>query len=261
MIKAAPGVRNRMMPLTYDPFLSRLARKEVLMSKDVRISDSRRSYYTSAPILSQVLYQIGERITLPRNHVLLRVDEIPEYCYIILSGRIISYETHINGEEQIYLINGPDCMILEGHLLYRIPVETNFVTTRKTELLRIDRQALINAIDQDSDVAFSIIGSITQKFLNAMTTLRYSRNFNTSWKVCNVLLTLAKQYGVEYKGSIMIREKISQQMIANILGVNRITVVNIFRDLKDMGIIEIINGYYCICDMDQMTEYMKEIEK
>lgn len=79
-----------------------------------------------------------------------------------------------------------------------------------------------------------------------------------AWKVCNLLLTFAERYGVPYDGKTLIKEKISQQMMANLLGVNRITMVRAIKELREMGLIEQVNGFYCIRDKERMQKFMIE---
>ena len=75
-------------------------------------------------------------------------------------------------------------------------------------------------------------------------------------KVCNLLLMFAERYGVPYDGKLLIKEKISQQMMANLLGVNRITMVRAIKELREMGFVDQVNGFYCIRDKERMRQYM-----
>ena len=47
-------------------------------------------------------------------------------------------------------------------------------------------------------------------------------------------------------------------MLANLLGVNRITMVRTVKELREQNLIEQINGFYCIRDRERMLEYMDE---
>ena len=75
-----------------------------------------------------------------------------------------------------------------------------------------------------------------------------------------MLLKFAKQSGTDYDGKILIREKISQQSMANMLRVSRITVARTIKELKDLGLLENINGYYCLRSTEQLKRHMKIIE-
>ena len=46
-------------------------------------------------------------------------------------------------------------------------------------------------------------------------------------------------------------------MMANLLGVNRVTLVRAVKELREMGFVEQINGFYCIRDEVRMQQYME----
>lgn len=54
---------------------------------------------------------------------------------------------------------------------------------------------------------------------------------------------------------IVIKEKFSQQLIADLVGSNRVTVARSMKELKDAGLIERFNGCYCINNKKQLEEY------
>lgn len=73
-------------------------------------------------------------------------------------------------------------------------------------------------------------------------------------------LTFAERYGVDYDGKILIKEKLSQQMLANLLGVNRITMVRTIKELREMGLVEQVNGFYCIRDQQKIQAFMEQAD-
>jgi CRP/FNR family transcriptional regulator len=90
-----------------------------------------------------------------------------------------------------------------------------------------------------------------------MDQIRQASVHNATWKVCNLLLIFADRFGVIYDGKVLIREKISQQMLSNLLGINRITVVRVIKDLKNEALLEQIDGFYCIRSVERLKKYQK----
>ena len=218
------------------------------------------TYLWSSAVDREVLRSLGEEITIPKNTIIHTADEIPAYAYYILSGRVISFEYTANGNERIYAISSNGSLVLDESLILQRAIPVSFRTTRETRAVRIDRDAIYRAVTADPEFAIAIIQSTAEKMLSAMEIIRQSTSTNASWKVCNLLLTFARQYGVEYDNKILIEEKISQQTIANLLGLNRIITLRVMKDLKDMGLIEQINGLYCIRDMDRLHTHMEYLE-
>jgi CRP/FNR family transcriptional regulator len=73
-------------------------------------------------------------------------------------------------------------------------------------------------------------------------------------------LSLAEKYGEDHDGKVLIRKKYSQQRMADFLHANRTTVARVMKELSDLGLVERINDYYCIRDMDGLRRHMSEME-
>ncbi len=207
------------------------------------------------------LEKLGESIYLPKNHVLLEAGQWTNYCYVVKKGRVLSYELLINGEERIYHFHEKDSLFLEGNVLFGKPSTVGFKTACATELIRIHKNVLISAIQTDPQIALDVIESASTKFQASMEQVRHLRNYCISWKICDVLLSFADYNGVSIGDKVVIREKISQKTISNLLGVNRITTVRAMKELKNKGLVEQINGYYCINNVQDLMEYQQSLEQ
>ena len=82
--------------------------------------------------------------------------------------------------------------------------------------------------------------------------------YNVTWRICNLLLIFAKYHGREKNGRIRVSIPLSQDMVARLLGVNRITTVRIMKKLKDLALIEQIDGTYWIPDVEKLIRYRDE---
>ena len=131
---------------------------------------------------------------------------------------------------------------------------------RPVEAICISKRTLMRAIMEDPEIAMDVIQSLSTKFVTAMEQLRNVNHFSAEWRLCDLLLNYADFYGVPYDGKILIQEKISQQVMSNLLGINRITAVRAIKDLKDMGLIENINGFYCIRDIEKLKRHQERLE-
>ena len=206
------------------------------------------------------LEKLGESVYYPKKHVIVEAGQFTKYCYVVKKGRVLSYEICSNGEERIYHFNENHSIFLEENLLFGRPAAVSFRTACGTELIRIDRTSLMHAIKTDPQIALDIIESTSTKFQSSMEQVRHTRNYSIAWKICDLMISFAESYGVEYDGKILIREKISQQLISSMLGVNRITTVRAIKELKNLGLIGHSNGYYYANDMERLMEYQKSIE-
>lgn len=203
------------------------------------------------------LEKLGEKKFFPKNYILQQAGKKTKYCYIVKTGRVAGYEYTFTGEERIYNFNEQNSLFLEANLLFDYTSPVSFKTMLDSELVCIDKKTLVDALEKDSEVSKDIMESMATKFMSAMEQVRHANYHNAEWKVCDLLLIFADRYGEFYDGKILIREKISQQQFSNLVGINRVTAVRAIKKLKDMTLIEQINGYYCICDMERLKEHQE----
>ncbi|MDO4328762.1 MAG: Crp/Fnr family transcriptional regulator [Lachnospiraceae bacterium] len=205
------------------------------------------------------LVELGERKIFPKNYELVRAGAIPKYCYIVKSGRVAAYEYTIGGEERIYNFNECNSLLLEANVLFDYVSPVNFKTTLPSELICIDKETLLEAISRDPQVSMDVMESLATKFMSSMDQIRHANFHNAEWKICDLLLIFADRYGVPYDGKILIKEKVSQQLLSNLLGINRVTAVRAIKSLKEMSLIEQINGYYCIRDVERLKRHQERL--
>lgn len=205
------------------------------------------------------LEQLGKKKKYPKNYHLVEVNDKVRYCYIVKNGRVAGYDFLPNGEERIYFINEQNSILLETNVLYDIPAAVSFRTMMPTTVILLDKETLTQAMHDDYQIAMDIMEFIAMKFNGAMDRVRHANYHNAEWKVCDLFLQFAKHYGVIYDEKILIQEKISQQLISNLLGINRVTAVRAIKRLKDMGLIETINGYYCIRSIDSLKQHQDRL--
>lgn len=221
-----------------------------------------------ADFISRLLYlprgisrlaRLGEIKSYPKDHILVRAGSKVQCCYIVKSGRVEAYEYTFGGEERIYNFNEKNSMMLEANVLFDYPAPINFKTAQPSELISIDKETLVEAIANDAEISMDIMESLAIKFMSSMEQIRHANFHNAAWKICDLLLVFAERYGVPYDGKILIKEKISQQLLSNLLGINRVTAVRAIKELKEMSLIEQINGYYCIRDLTRLKRHQERL--
>lgn len=206
------------------------------------------------------LKELGESITLSKKQIILEPGQKTDYCYVVKRGRVCSYEILKNGEERMYHFYEKGALFLEEMILSERVFPVGFKTLTSCSLVRIHKAELLGEIEKDPKKALDIMESTAAKLQASMEQVRRTKNHNVTWKICDVLLTFCEYYGKEETERVMIREKISQQMISNLLGANRVTVVRAIKDLKDKGLVELIDGFYYVNDVKKLMDYQKESE-
>lgn len=206
------------------------------------------------------LENLGTPVTVPAGYEIDCSDEAPDHCYLVKSGRIACYEISYSGEQRIYNIMLPGSLFLEECVIYSRPCPILFRTIEESELVKIDRCTLMRAFKHDIDIVMDICESLSVKFLSSMEHLRFGPQQSASWKICRLLTIYAVQYGDTCDdGSVVIREKLSQQMMADLLGMNRITVTRKLKELRELGLVSSSSSRLCIHSMKALEAHMSDI--
>lgn len=234
-----------------------MAEKDLL----TRTGDDYQYHLLYLPRGIQRLEKLGESRIYPKNIDLNNFNEIPDCCYVVKSGRVICYEISYEGDQRVYNIMEPGSMFMEDCLLFDKPCPVQFRTLEESELIRIDKCDLKRAFKHDIDIVMDVCESLATKFLSAMEHLRLGPRQGAPWKICKMLLICADHYGERLPdGSVVLNRKISHQMLADILGMNRVTVSRKMKDLKDLELLDTKDGFLLFRDIGALEEYMLRIE-
>jgi CRP/FNR family transcriptional regulator len=229
-----------------------------LIPKEIEKEPPSRLIHFPHEVLS--LEKYGSVKSLPKNTVFIEPGDIPKYCYLVKKGCIVGFEYTPGGDEQIYNIMLPGSLMMEMNLMLNEPSPVFFKAIKPSILICIDRNTLLKEMSDDFNVVMNVVKSISYKFLAAMEQIRETRCHEATWRFCSLLLKFAEIYGIPYEDKILIKERISQKVLSDILGVNRITVNRIIKKLKDMDLIVQINSYYCIYNTEKLKKHMDYLE-
>jgi len=215
--------------------------------------------YTEQELYS-ILEQKGNEESVAKGTYLYRIGQtrLPDVV-LLKRGTVKACQVTAAGEEHIYNIFRAGANLFLLACVTNEPPELNFIATSQCQIVRISLEVLGKAVREDGRLARTIMMDTGKKLTSAYKRLRECESYNTEWKLCNMLLSMAERSGVEYEGKILLREKISQQTMAGMLRVSRITVARTLKVLRDLALIETVNGYICIRDEAELLQHMHYI--
>lgn len=207
--------------------------------------------------LISILEPLGTSINVPKGFYLYSLGDakMPD-CYILKRGLVKAFQISTFGDEQIYnFFRGGSLLFHLTTVMNTVP-DLSFVTMTPSQLIRIPPQAIQSLLCSDIRFANLMLVDAGAAILQAYRRMREAETYSVEWKICNMLLTYAERAGVEYDGKILIKDRLSQQMMASMLRVSRITVARTIKELKDLSLIENINGFLCIRDEKKLRAHM-----
>lgn len=218
-----------------------------------------RDIYTEEELYA-ILEHKGSEETVAKGTYLYRIGQTQMPDVILLKkGTAKACQITAAGEEHIYNIFRSGSNLFLMACITNEPPALNFITTSQCHVIRISADVLSEAIWKDGRLARTLLTDFCKKLAFSYKRLRECESYNTEWKLCNMLLSMAERSGVEYEGKILIREKVSQQTMAGMLRVSRITVARTLKVLRDLALIETVNGYICIRDEAELLQHMHYI--
>lgn len=201
---------------------------------------------------------LGNSIELKSGDILIEPGVIPTCCYYIESGMIAAYMENQNGLKNTYGIFQNGDIILEQDLLRAKENVLYYETIGKVRARKITGLQLEQAL-REEPLLYRDMLNIVMKFGDGLLEQSISReNGNAASKLSHLLLKLAGSYGVEEDGRMIIDLKMSQELLAQLAGLHRITVVREMKKMQERNLVSKKMRWYVIPNVMKLTEYRNE---
>lgn len=196
-------------------------------------------------LIDEELSDIKSGVTIKkykRNDFLFKPTDKAENMYIIAEGKIKVYTISNSGFEQmLYIykkndfIGGLNLLKMTEYIYYGQIIEDSVVVS-------LSKQCFDNIIVKYPKVSLKIL---EQSFLR----IRYAEDLVTRLienhadvKVASLLLSLARNFGIKKTDGILLELNISRENMGSFAGLTRETMTRKLAELKDKGIIELIES-------------------
>lgn len=175
-----------------------------------------------------------------KDQLLLVQDERPRDIFYVKSGFIKGYDINVDGIEQ-HIWLGAKSDIIPYEWLFSAVDSTRLFYSAFTDLevYIVNREELIAFFTQNPDVLLHVAHDMAAKLSDLTEKLTATEKPKASEKIIYMLNILAKRFGdgdgKQDKAQITV--PLTQQDIANLLGLTRETVATELKKLKDKGFV------------------------
>ncbi len=152
--------------------------------------------------------------------------------YILLSGKVKVVLRSEEGKEIILAILNPTEFFGEMALLDEAPRSADIVAMAATSVLVIAKQEFKSWLQRQPDMALVIIKTLAQRLREADQKIGDLALMDVYGRVARALKGLAKP---DEQGRMVVRENLSQQSLADIVGASREMVSRTLKDLSQVG--------------------------
>lgn len=181
----------------------------------------------------QRLSQVAVRRRAGRNEQVVRAGEDAESLIVLLTGRAKVTNFDEEGREIILAWLGPGEFFGEMGLIDGSPRSASVVAVEPCELLTIGKTEFQRCMQENFQVAQKLMQILVRRLREADRNIESLALLDVYGRVARLLLDLSE----EEDGKRLVRQKISKQDMARMIGASREMVSKVMRDLEVGGYI------------------------
>lgn len=171
------------------------------------------------------------RRQVPKNTLLMSDGETAEAMYLVLSGAVKVFLSDADGKEVILARLATGDYVGEMALIDEQPRSASVMSVEDSELCVLSKNGFQQCLAEHPDIARHIMRGLVQRLRDADRKISSLALLDVYGRIAQLLLEL----GQPEDGLLIIKEKLSQQEIANRIGASREMVSKIMKDLAQSG--------------------------
>jgi CRP/FNR family cyclic AMP-dependent transcriptional regulator len=180
----------------------------------------------------------------PKQTVLIHEGDVGDGLYIILSGRVKVYASNAAGREVVINFHGAGEYVGEMSLDGE-PRSASVVTVEPTTCAIVNRAQFRDFIAANPDFAQHLIQTLIRRARSATENVKSLALSDVYGRLVRLINALA----VSHDGQLMVRERLTQQDIAERVGASRDMIGKLMKDL--------VAGGYLLVEDRQITVLKK----
>jgi CRP/FNR family cyclic AMP-dependent transcriptional regulator len=174
-----------------------------------------------------------------RGEVLVEQGRKCNALYIILVGRTRVLMTDNNGREVILATLSSGDYVGEMSLIDNEPHSATVVADQEVDVLVLGRDSFLRCLNENMEMAHAVMRVLVQRLRKASENISSLALVGVYGRVAKVLLDSAV---ADETDTLVIREKMTRQDIAKMVGASREMVSRVMKDFEEQGFIQLLEG-------------------
>ena len=170
-----------------------------------------------------------------RGEVIVEQGKKSNALFILLNGRARVVTADSRGREVILATLQPGDHIGEMSLIDNEPHSATVRAEVQTDVLMLGRLEFARCLPENSTMAYAVMRGLVQRLRHADRKIESLALMDVYGRVARALLEFAVETP---EGELLIRDRISRQDIAKMVGASREMVSRVMKDLEERGFIE-----------------------
>ena len=178
--------------------------------------------------------------------------------YVIKSGRVNLSIADDQGAEKCLFVLGRGCIFGEIAVLSEGVTRTLAIAVSPVVLYEFPGEYLLGELKTNLTLNQAIIENLLEKINLLTSQIELLCFYDSPYRVIESLCYLMDQFGKrDEQGGVLIEMKFTHQEMANLVGVTRVTVTNIFLKMKQKGLIENRKSGVYVKNPEHLREFIK----
>ncbi len=180
----------------------------------------------------------------PASSILINEGDQTDSMYVIEEGEVKVYGNDDSGKEVIFNILGTGEYFGEIALVDDQPRSASVMTLVPTRVMIISKANFKKWLNDNPEMSFNLIRALTKQVRALTDSVKNLALMDVYGRVAHTLLDLAE----DEEGKQVVKQKLTHQDIANMVGASREMVSRILKDLSTGGYITVEKKYIVIND-------------
>jgi len=217
--------------------------------KDINSSDIFEDFYSK---FKSRHYKKGE--------TLIRADDNPQGIFCLTKGYVRQYTISKSGSVLTLNILKPTSYFPMVWAINGTPNIYYFEALTPVEVGRAPRSEVVDFIKNKPELIFSLMGELLEEYGETLTRIEHLVFSDAYRRVLSVYIYLAKHFGEEVKGKIVVKHRFTHQDIATLVGVARETATTEINKLESKEFIKYVNHSIVYSNLDVLEEELYSFE-
>ncbi len=174
-----------------------------------------------------------------RGELIVEQGKKSNALFIILTGRARVLTTDARGREVILANLSPGDYIGEMSLIDNEPHSASVRAEVQTDVLMLGRVEFARCLPENTSMAYAVMKGLVQRLRHADRKIESLALMDVYGRVARALLEASE---LDANGQAVIRDKVSRQDLAKMVGASREMVSRVMKDLEERGYIETLEN-------------------
>ena len=185
------------------------------------------------------LERIAVEKQFPKESVIVSQEDRGDALFVVTCGKVKVVLYGKSGREVILSVFKPGDFFGEMSLLDNQPRSANVIAVETSTLLVLERAAFADHLAAHPNVAIAVLAEMSRRLRRADAIIGNLALLDVYGRVARFLRELAKADGEVSAGSLVIRQRPTQQEIASMIGTSRETVSRALSEFQRRGFVEV----------------------